>query len=360
MAEASPRAFGNRTRVLVVDDSALVRELLSQMLSADPEIEVVGTARDANRAWQRIQSLKPDVITLDVEMPGMDGLTFLERLMRIRPMPVIMVSSLTEKGSSATMRALELGAIDFVCKPKVDVKAGTAALADEIVSKVKVASRARLPVAPARPIARATADGFPRVGQACVALGASTGGPKALGGLLQALPSDFPPILVTQHMPGTFTRSFADRLDGQCDLTVREAEGGEAPRRGMVFIAPGIAHLRVELSALGPVLVLDDGPPVNHHRPSVDVLFDSVAEVYGRHGVAALLTGMGADGARGLGAIRAAGGSTIAQDEKTSLVYGMPRVAFEIGAAEHVLPLERIPRALVKLVAKSAARRRRA
>lgn len=354
------RGAGRRSRVLVVDDSALVREVLSQVLGADPELEVVGTARDAERAWKRIQALKPDVLTLDVEMPGMDGITFLERLMRLRPLPVIMVSSLTERGSKATLRALELGAIDFVCKPRIDLKAGTTALADEIIRKVKVAARARLPVAPAHPIAPATADGFPRVTQAIVALGASTGGPKALGGVLAALPRAFPPVVVTQHMPGTFTRSFAARLDGQCDLTVVEAQGGEALRRGTVYIAPGEVHMRIAASALGPVVALDDGPPVNHHRPSVDVLFESVAQLYGPHAVAALLTGMGADGARGLGAIRSRGGRTIAQDEGTSLVYGMPRVAVELGAAEHVLPLERVPRALVKLVATTARRRRRA
>jgi two-component system chemotaxis response regulator CheB len=349
------------TRVLVVDDSALVRKVLTEIIASDPTLEVVGTARDARRAWEKIQRLSPDVLTLDIEMPGMDGLTFLARLMSLRPTPVVMISALTERGSRETIRALELGAIDFVAKPRLNLAEGIEAMAAEMIAKVKVAAQAHLPqppLPPLPPVTRTPSVGYATAADTVVAIGASTGGPRALAEIVTSLPADFPPVVIVQHMPATFTGSFAARLDGLSAVDVQEAQGGETLRAGLVLIAPGHSHLVVERGPRGLVTRLHTAEPVNYHRPSVDVLFDSLADVHGDRTVGVILTGMGADGARGLAALRRAGATTIGQDEATCLIYGMPRVAAELGAVERALPLHRIPAALVKLTARASRRRR--
>ena len=346
----------SRTKVLIVDDSALVRQILTELLSQDPTIDVVGVASDPYAAWDKIQRLEPDVLTLDVEMPRMDGLTFLEKLMRRRPMPVLMVSSLTERGADTTLRALELGAIDFVTKPKIDVASGTVELGEEIIAKVKAAAHARVRRAPVViaegkiPILPPSRESLIRSTHMVIAIGASTGGTEALRELLSALPADSPGIVVVQHMPEQFTRSFAARLDGLCQVRVKEAMDGERIIPGHVLIAPGNFHMEVQRSGASYLVRIRTGDPVNRHRPSVDVLFDSCASVLGRNAVGIILTGMGDDGARGLLAMRAAGARTIAQDEATCVVFGMPKEAIARGAAEQVLPLDQIAAASLGLV----------
>ncbi len=334
--------MGKIARVLIVDDSALVRQMLTQMLSADPEIEVVGTAADPLIARQKIKELNPDVITLDVEMPNMDGLSFLDKIMRLRPMPVVMVSSLTQKGADVTIQALEMGAVDFVAKPTIDLRAGLQEKAGELIGKVKAAAGSRVAprAAPPRRLA-ATGPGF-RTTETLVAIGASTGGVEALKEVICALPADAPAIVVTQHMPGHFTGSFARRLDGQAAVSVTEAQDGARILPGHVYIAPGNAHLQVVRSGAVLTCRLNDGVPVSGHRPSVNVLFQSVAEAAGQNSVGIILTGMGKDGAEGLKAMRDAGAATIGQDESSCVVYGMPRVAKQLGAVETELPLGQI------------------
>jgi two-component system chemotaxis response regulator CheB len=341
-----------KTRVLVVDDSALMRGLLTDLLSADPGLEVVGSAADPYAAWDRIKQLSPDVLTLDVEMPRMDGLTFLERLMAHRPLPVVMVSSLTEKNCDTTFRALELGAVDFVTKPKLDVSTGTVALAGELVAKVRAAATARprprtRPPAGGPRQASAPAGGL-RTTHRVIALGASTGGCEALAAVLGAFPPDAPGTVAVIHMPEGFTRSYAARLDRECAVRVAEARDGDRVLPGHVLIAPGGRHTAVARSGATTVVRVAGGEPVNRHRPSVDVLFDSCARELGANAVGALLTGMGDDGARGLLAMRRAGARTAAQDEATCVVFGMPREAIALGAADDVLPLGRIPAHLLR------------
>lgn len=343
-----------KTRVLVVDDSALMRSLLTAILTADAEIDVVGTANDPVAARTKIIELRPDVLTLDVEMPRMDGLTFLEELMQKRPMPVVMVSSLTERGCEVTFRALELGAVDFVTKPKLDVARGTADVAGEIVAKVKAAARARVgrPAqrgpAPSAAVWRGSGASF-RTTQRFIAIGASTGGTEALRAILTSLPADAPPVVVVQHMPPMFTRQFADRLDGLCRVTVQEARNGDALREGLVLIAPGGAsHLEVVRSGASYGVRLLSTPAVDHHRPSVNVLFESCQRAAGANAVGVILTGMGSDGARGMLAMRRAGAVTLAEDERTCVVFGMPREAIAAGAVDHVVPLERMAAAMLR------------
>jgi two-component system chemotaxis response regulator CheB len=344
-----------RTRVLIVDDSAVMRQLLSDILSRDPEIEVVGVASDPFVARDKIKALNPDVLTLDVEMPRMDGLSFLEKLMRAHPMPVLMVSSLTEQGAATTLRALELGAVDFVTKPKLDVLTGTLELGDEIIEKVKHAACARVRAprptgepAPARAAARVPGGALLKSTHRVIAVGASTGGTEALREFLVPLPADMPGIVIVQHMPANFTRSFAERLDSLCQMRVKEAEDGDRILPGHVLIAPGNLHMRVQRSgAVYSVDVFKD-EPVNRHRPSVDVLFDSCAACVGTNGVGVILTGMGADGARGMLAMRKAGARTFAQDEASCVVFGLPREAIALGGAEQTLPLSEIPNAVLK------------
>ncbi len=345
----------NKARVLVVDDSALMRELLKQMLAADKDLEVVGAASDPLRAWDMIQRVRPDVLTLDVEMPGMDGIAFLEKLMRARPMPVVMVSSLTERGCETTLRALELGAIDFVTKPKLDVGRGMEAQRAELVAKVKNAAAAR-PRTPRPPSAVARTVEAPatttriRNTETVIAIGASTGGTEALREVLERMPADAPGVVIVQHMPENFTRHFAERLDRLCAMRVLEAHDGDRILPGHVLLAPGGArHLEVVRSGAQYSVRLVAAPPVNHHRPSVDTLFRSCATALGCNAVGAILTGMGGDGAQGLLAMRNAGAHTVGQDEASCVVYGMPREAAACGAVEFVSPLNEIAGVLLRL-----------
>jgi two-component system chemotaxis response regulator CheB len=355
-----------RVRVLVVDDSALVRKLLSAMLGSDPGIEVVGTAPDPLIAREKIKQLDPDVLTLDVEMPRMDGLTFLENLMRLRPMPVVMVSSLTQRGAEVTLRALELGAVDFFTKPGSDLADNLAAGTAEICAKVKAAARARprprtavrrLEVAP-----RLSADAVlplsqtpgTRGGSPIIAIGASTGGTEAIRVVLEAMPPDAPPILVTQHIPAAFSGPFAARMDHCSAMRVCEARDGQPIQQGHAYIAPGSQHLLVMWDGAKYVCRLHDGPPVNRHKPSVDVLFRSMAASVGAATVAVLLTGMGDDGARGLLELRQAGARTLVQDEESCVVWGMPGAAWKIAAAEEQQPLDRIAARLLALAHRRA------
>jgi two-component system, chemotaxis family, protein-glutamate methylesterase/glutaminase len=338
-------------RVLIVDDSAVMRQILTQILSSDAGIEVVGTAIDPYMAREKIMQLKPDVLTLDVEMPRMDGLTFLEKLMRARPMPVVMISTLTQTGCDVTLRALELGAVDFVPKPTIDTRSGIVESAHEIITKVKTAAHVRIRTpAPVRAAPEIAPIGF-RTTYQMIALGASTGGTEALRAVLSVLPANSPGIVVVQHMPPGYTAAFADRLDGICAMSIKEAKDGDRVIQGQVLIAPGSFHTFIVRSGAEYKVRVTSDPPVNLHRPSVDVLFDSCAKHAGKNAVAALLTGMGDDGARGLRRMRDAGARTIAQDEASCVVFGMPRVAIELGGAEFVMPLNRIPGELLKLTA---------
>jgi two-component system chemotaxis response regulator CheB len=337
-------------RVLVVDDSALMRRLLSEILATDPEIEVVGTAGDPFAARDRIKQLLPDVLTLDIEMPRMDGLTFLGNLMRLRPMPVVMISSLTERGADVSLQALELGAVDVVAKPQLDLSRGMIDQAAEIITKVKAAAsarpRARVAVAPV--LAKGSAPGL-RTTDRVIAIGASTGGTEAVAQVLAALPADAPGVVIAQHIPPEFSRRFAERLDSTTRLTVSEARDGDPILVGHAYVAPGQRHLRVERSGARYVCRVGDDEPVNRHRPSVDVLFASVADSAGANAIGVLLTGMGADGAHHLGTLRERGAPTIAQDRETSVVWGMPGEAVKRGAAGEVLALERIAERVIAL-----------
>lgn len=335
----------SRTRILVVDDSALMRDLLRKIIGESEEFEVVGTASDPYEAWRKIKELAPDVMTLDVEMPRMDGLTFLERLMHLHPMPVLMVSSLTDENCATTVRALELGAIDFVSKPKVDIRAGVAEISSEIVEKLRIVARAApRRVSPQRSERTAVrgASAMLKTTAKVVAIGASTGGTEALREVLTALPPDAPPICIVQHMPSGFTRAFAARLDSTCSVRVKEAADGDRLMAGHVLIAPGAFHMALTRSGASYAVRVYAGEPVNRHRPSVDVLFDSFAEYAGTNAVGAILTGMGADGAAGLKRMHDKAATTIAQDERTCIVYGMPKEAVALGAVDHVVPLGRI------------------
>lgn len=346
MANERPRAAGAKIRVIVVDDSALMRSLLRELINGAPDMECIGAAPDPIAARTMIRELNPDVITLDVEMPRMDGLDFLEKLMRLRPTPVVMVSSLTERGSDVALRALELGAVDIVAKPKLDIASGIEQAADEIRDKLRAAAAAKVSArrAPAAgdtaqrakpPLRYETTDKL-------IAIGASTGGTEAIKDVLVALPADSPGIVITQHMPERFTKSFAERLDRVCTVKVKEAEHGERIMVGHAYLAPGHSHLAVTRSGAYYMTELSQSAPVNRHRPSVDVLFGSVARVAGGNAVGALLTGMGKDGAAGLLEMRRAGAFTIAQSEATCVVYGMPREAAQLGAACEVLDLDAI------------------
>jgi two-component system chemotaxis response regulator CheB len=374
--EVAGGSTGRRIRVLVVDDSALVRKLLSEMLGGDPGIEVVGTAGDAYQAREKIKQLDPDVLTLDVEMPKMDGITFLRNLMRLRPMPVVMVSSLTEHGADVTLDALEVGAVDYLSKPKIDLAATLGSYAEELIAKVRMAAGARVQGHAGRVVAAPAPGGgstagsarravAPRLGADAVqptaelralrttghiiAIGASTGGTEAIKDLLMQLPPDSPGIVIAQHIPKAFSAAFARRMDACCQMTVCEARDGQQILAGHVYIAPGDRHLLVVRDGARYACRLDDGPAVNRHKPSVDVLFRSVAQQARPNAIGVLLTGMGKDGALGLKEMRAAGSTTLAQDEASSVVWGMPGEAVAIGAACEILPLPEIPRRLRSL-----------
>jgi len=333
-------------RVLIVDDSPTMRGLITAALRRDPEIEVLGSAADPLEAREAIKRLNPDVITLDVEMPNMNGLEFLEKIMRLRPMPVVMVSTLTQAGAEVTLAALELGAVDAVGKPCAGITA-MEAFAD-LAAKVKVAARSRVRTGGSAPASRPDAD-YRANRDMVLAIGASTGGVEALLTILSAFPADCPATVVTQHMPATFTRSFAARLDKASGATVAEASDGAPLAPGCIYIAPGgEAHL--EVTGATPRCRLVRSDPVSGHRPSVDVLFRSVARLH-RPIAGVILTGMGRDGAQGLLEMRQAGGRTLGQDEATSVVYGMPRAAFELGAVERQLPLSRLSAAILDVCA---------
>ena len=359
-----------KIRVVVVDDSALIRSMLSSLINSQPDMECVGTANDPYQAREIIRNLDPDVITLDVEMPRMDGLDFLEKLMRLRPMPVVMVSTLTERGAETTLRALELGAVDFVAKPRIGVAQGLQELGAEIVDKLRIAARARIarraapppepaPV-PARggvspagqaPLVKPVPVAFSRAStEKIIAIGSSTGGTEALRVVLTGLPADCPAVLITQHMPPGFTKSFADRLNSLCRMHVKEAEDGERVLPGHAYVAPGGRHLAVARSGANYVVRIDEGAPVNRHRPSVEVLFRSVAQHVGRNALGVMLTGMGRDGADAMREMRDAGAHNVAQDEASCIVYGMPREAVAVGAVQEVLPLAQIAEHLLAQV----------
>jgi two-component system, chemotaxis family, protein-glutamate methylesterase/glutaminase len=336
--------MAKRIRVLVVDDSALMRQVMGSLLARDPAIEIVGTAGDPYVARDKIRELQPDVLTLDVEMPRMDGLSFLEKLMRVRPMPVVMVSSVTTAGCATTLRALELGAVDFVSKPHADLREHMNDMAQEVIDKIKIAAsvqvRRRVSAAPVLPYARSTPA--PRIAGHLIAVGASTGGTEALRQFLTALPADAPGVVVVQHMPEHFTTAFAERLDQLCTVRVKEAADGDQVLAGHALIAPGNRHMRVERDGATYRVRVSIDPPVNRHRPAVDVLFHSCAEHVQGHAVGVLMTGMGDDGARGLLAMRKAGARTLAQDQESCVVFGMPKVAVDLGAVDEVLPLSRL------------------
>ncbi|MBI4562948.1 MAG: chemotaxis response regulator protein-glutamate methylesterase [Candidatus Rokubacteria bacterium] len=346
-----------KIRVLVVDDSALKRQVLTDLLARDPGIEVVGAAPDPYIARDKIIKLQPDVLTLDVEMPRMDGLTFLEKLMRVHRMPVVMVSSLTARGCETTLRALELGAVDFVTKPQVDLVARMPDAVPEIVEKIKAAAGARVRFSeqgsgsspraarPARPTPTAI-----RTTQRVIAVGASTGGTEAIRQFLMEMPADAPGIVIVQHMPEKFTRAFAERCDSLCSIRVKEGEDGDRVLQGHALIAPGNYHMRLWRDGTCYAVRVEQGPPVNRHRPSVDVLFESTARAAGPNAAGVILTGMGSDGARGLLEMKRAGARTIAQDEASSVVFGMPREAIHLGAVDQVLPLSEICRMSLELV----------
>ena len=343
-----------KIRVLTVDDSALMRQVLAQLLSKDPDIEVVGSAPDPYIAREKIKALNPDVITLDVEMPKMDGLTFLEKLMRGRPMPVVMVSSLTEAGCQTTLRALELGAVDFITKPKIDLRDGMEGIADDLIEKVKAAAiaKVRKPVNAQssivnRPLSLALSPGGRGVGEGAmikttdtiIAIGSSTGGTEAVKDVLEVLPPNTPPILITQHMPEHFTKTWADRLNQICRISVKEAQDGDSVLPGHALIAPGSYHMTLVRNGARYSVRINQDPPVNRHRPSVDVMFDSVARYAGGNAVGVILTGMGGDGAKGMLAMKQAGAYTIAQDEASCVVFGMPKEAIKLGGVDKILPL---------------------
>jgi two-component system chemotaxis response regulator CheB len=344
-------------RVLVVDDSALMRKLIPQMLAADTSIEVVGTAMDGAFCLKKIEELKPNVVTLDLEMPGMNGIDTLKEIMRRQPVPVIVFSSHSTEGASVTMKALGLGAFDFVTKPK-DASAHMAETARELIAKVKAAAECKLKPRmragiPARPEKGASAAGSP---SKVVAIGVSTGGPQAMEYLLSQLPGDFPgAIVVVQHMPEGFTDMFARRLDEICPLHVKEAQSGDVLQPGRVLISPGSRHLKVKRLPMGDIGVLSDEPRVNGHRPSADVLLRSVAEEFKAQAVGLLMTGMGDDGAEGLGAIKREGGMTIAQNEESCVVFGMPKAAIERGYAIRVVGLEVLGATLLTLCGRNTA-----
>ena len=376
-----------KTRVVVVDDSALVRSMLKEIINREPDMECAGTAADPLLAREMIRDLNPDVITLDVEMPRMDGLDFLSRLMRLRPMPVVMVSTLTERGAETTLRALELGAVDFVAKPKMGVSDGLRALSDDITDKIRVAARAKVrrlapadlaaaglaartalaqggktlrggKIGTATPAASATttttltaaqrADLGPLASEPIIFIGASTGGTEATREVLIQLPHDAPALMITQHMPAGFTKSYANRLNGLCRISVKEAVDGEPVLRGHAYIAPGGLHMAVERAGTTHVVRVFDADPVNRHRPSVEVLFKSAARAVGANAVGIMLTGMGADGAAAMREMRDAGSHNLVQDEASCVVFGMPREAIAAGAAHEVLPLSHIAQRLIE------------
>lgn len=354
-----------KIKVLVVDDSALVRSLLTEIINRQVDMQCIGSAADPLVAREMIRELSPDVITLDVEMPRMDGLEFLSRLMRLRPMPVVMVSTLTEQGADITLRALEMGAVDYVAKPRIGISSGLNELASDIVDKIRVAACAHVrrlgPAPSAAPgVAPAAAEPvrapLPRLStEKIVCIGASTGGTEAIREVLVPMPADAPAIVITQHMPPGFTTSFANRLNTLCRISVEEARHGQRILPGHAYIAPGGHHLRIDRSGSNYVAVVEDTEPVNRHRPSVEVLFKSAARVLGPNAIGIMLTGMGADGAQAMREMKDAGSYNYVQDETSCVVFGMPRMAIQAGAAHEILPLTQITPALLNRLASNPA-----
>jgi len=350
----------SKIRVLNVDDSALMRQVLASLLAKDPDIEVIGSAPDPFIAREKIKALNPDVLTLDVEMPKMDGLTFLEKLMRGRPMPVVMVSSLTEAGCQTTLRALELGAVDFITKPKIDLREGMEEIAQDLISKIKAAAVAKVrglgpgpsngvSVPASRPLVLTT-SAMIKTTDTIIAIGSSTGGTEAVKDVLVSLPPNTPPILITQHMPERFTKTWADRMNTLCRISVKEAVDGDSVLPGHALVAPGSYHMTLVRNGARYTVRINQDPPVNRHRPSVDVMFDSVAQYAGANTIGVILTGMGGDGAKGMLTMKQAGAYTIAQDEASCVVFGMPKEAIRLGGVDKVLPLSEIPAAIVAYV----------
>ncbi len=351
----------NKIRVLIVDDSLLIRKVLTSILSTAPDIEVVGTAEDAFVAREMIKQLNPNVLTLDIEMPHMDGITFLRNLMRLRPMPVVMISTLTEHGAEATLDALALGAVDFVSKPKINAENTLAAYSDEIISKVRSAARTNVSAMTSReqppPVIKEVDNAMQRIISArtvgfnkIVVLGSSTGGTEAIKVVMRNMPADSPPILITQHLPAAFSESFVNHIDSITQMTASIPVHGQVVEWGNIYLAPGTHHMEVIRSNNQYVIQLQNGDPVNRHKPSVDVLFHAAAKCAGENAVCVLLTGMGADGAVGMQAMKAAGAKTIIQDEASSVVWGMPGAAFKLGCADHVVPLDDIAAKILTLV----------
>jgi two-component system chemotaxis response regulator CheB len=358
-----------KIRVLTVDDSALMRQVLASLLSKDSDIEVIGSAPDPFIAREKIKALNPDVITLDVEMPKMDGLTFLEKLMRGHPMPVVMVSSLTEAGCQTTLRALELGAVDFITKPKIDLREGMDEIAQDLISKVKAAAIANVrgtgsakrclspsPLSEGGQVPAKTQEPVPfamiKTTDRVIAFGSSTGGTEAVKDVLMALPPNTPPIVITQHMPERFTKTWADRMNSLCRISVKEAQDGDSVLPGHALVAPGGYHMTLVRSGARYSVSINQDPPVNRHRPSVDVLFDSVAQYAGANAIGVILTGMGGDGAKGMLAMKQAGAYTLAQDEASCVVFGMPKEAIKLGGVDKVLPLVEIPAGILAAMCK--------
>lgn len=343
-------------RVLVVDDSAIVRSVLSKELARDPGIEVVGTASDPYVARDKIVQLKPDVITLDVEMPRMDGISFLRRLMRHYPLPTVVVSSLTPEGGDLAMEALEAGAVDVMCKPGTAYSVGDMSV--ELIERIKAAAKAKMRMKPT-PVPKAlppiSSGALTRTTNKVVAIGASTGGTQALARVLSQLPRDTDGILIVQHMPEKFTSSFAQRLNDICQLEVREAKDGDSVRAGLALVAPGNYHMMLNRSGANYYVKVNQGPLVNRHRPSACVLFKSVARYAGANAVGVILTGMGNDGAEGILEMKNSGAPTIAQDEESCVVFGMPKEAIKLGAIDDILPLDHIPAGIVNRLRKPVA-----
>ena len=356
--------MAEKIKVLIVDDSAVVRQVLTSILESAKNIEVVGAARDPLDAREKIKLLNPDVLTLDVEMPKMDGVTFLKNLMRLRPMPVVMISTLTEAGADITLEALEVGAVDFISKPKIGVQEALEDYSEEIIEKVTIAAKAKVreykgTTEALKPSKKLDADAILqkktgsnrfKTTDKIIAIGASTGGTEAIKEVLESLPANAPGIIISQHIPIAFSKAFTERVNKTCQMTVCEPKNGQKIIRGYAYIAPGDKHLLVERSGADYICRLNDGPPVNRHKPSVDVMFRSVAQNVGSNAIGVILTGMGDDGAKGLLEMKETGAPTMVQDEKTSVVWGMPGAAAKIGAADKEYPLERISTNIMKLV----------